>query len=74
MIKFAIEDKRNDDIVVDFITELESITEFKFNLMIENITLEVFGKVMSAIDEKIKDFSEDKVSRMLVTNLIINNF
>ena len=62
MVKLAIEDQSSDDIVSDFILELESIVEGKFNLIKENISLKVFGEMINSMAGKINSLPEESIS------------
>lgn len=53
MVKFAIEDQSSDDMAQEFIGELETIVEAKFNLIKENISLKVFCDLIISVDQNI---------------------
>ena len=77
MVRFAIlaiEDESSDEMASTFIRELESICDDKFNLIQDNVTLQTFKTMINTVLEKIKNQSEDNITKNYIAYQVNSTF
>lgn len=74
MVRLAIEDESSDEMASSFIGELESICDDKFNLIQENVNLQIFRTMINIVLEKVKNQSEDKITKNFIAYQVNSTF